>query len=754
MTNFSFYNKANDLLELLKDKNFDDKQLKKYSNKDLKLAIDVIKTAYPLYANADDKTIIDFMKDTFEIDITKKDLIEANKKEEDIYRPVNILEIKPGFTCRIESAYVNGKGEKFPYYYNHSFPTKKVDNKKYSEYFFDIWEKAKKGKATVKHSFKHRIGDKVKHNDNNSIGIIEDRRMTNNFINEYSIHWNKVWTSKVITTAGIKNKVIDIEYKPWYKEEELINQTLLEALPMKTINKTKWKKYIAVISYKLLKYKKDPNKKDNEPDKIYYYEEFEERIIIGKFCKNIQDYIEDKYKTINATSIKLIRLESYKTETQFPKKKKIATKKIRRRKSVVKIPNCHKKYGKRRSALNESSKLVCVKHVTTEVVSRIKKSEAELLVNRDDSNYTYCSKLEWRKYLNTVKENKEKLRSDLNKEGKLNRKLRRSDDKKFIRNSNLFESQKIPIKVKEQLTSIKSIQPTLINYDENGNKEQDKIHFESNVTIPAHIEYKTIYKRKLPKKIVKVTDEIVMQQNERSRKDKNVYLNKKGYKSLSELKELFAKEERRNDHYSDTEKWSKSFKILLLLATTGRLAYPEKKIDIQLKRNDIYKWAKIIITEDNNLKWDDQKIKDFIRYLRLTSHKVFEDNKKTKSKKSKQNKVFEPVKFITKIDHSKLNYNLPEENKPATFKIKGETPEPFEVRGHYKNNAIWLKDGVTKICTLKDVVSWRYNSKNEFEDILQDKGGGIKQIPIKFKWKPPESLVKFFTKRKEDKLPF
>ena len=82
MTSFSFYNKANDLLELLKDKNFDDKQLKKYSNKDLKLAIDVIKTAYPLYANADDKTIIDFMKDTFEIDITKKDLIEANKKEE------------------------------------------------------------------------------------------------------------------------------------------------------------------------------------------------------------------------------------------------------------------------------------------------------------------------------------------------------------------------------------------------------------------------------------------------------------------------------------------------------------------------------------------------------------------------------------------------------------------------------------------------------------------------------------------------
>ncbi len=401
---------------------------------------------------------------------------------------------------------------------------------------------------------------------------------------------------------------------------------------------------------------------------------------------------------------------------------------------------------------------MCVKHLPTDVVSRVRENEAKRLV-RLGKDYDYCDKSEYRKYLKLREENRAKIfnKPQLYKIGinektgeKLNRKDRRQDSQKKHRGSRLVKEQFITKVIPAEKITITSRKPTLIMYDENNNSSKE--YFIQTFIRPATKVVKRIFTSIRNFSPIKITNDVLQQRKEQSKTDKSKYEKKNNLKSLEELKKLFKNIERRNDKYSLAEKWSESFERLQLLATNGILFYPEKDIDIQLKKKDVYKWIRIIIKDEHKFKWSEEKIDDFVRYLRLTNRGVFE-KKVVKVKKVRLPKIFEVVNFMTRIDHSKLRYNLPKENESIIVNFKDADGE-LEKEGVFKEGQVYDKDGTNFMCTIRDIINWKYPGKDKFEEIIVDTGGGFIPIPIKFRWKQPESLKKFFDKIKENKLPF
>jgi hypothetical protein len=422
------------------------------------------------------------------------------------------------------------------------------------------------------------------------------------------------------------------------------------------------------------------------------------------------------------------------------------------------------KSNKKSKTIPIENKLVCVKHFPTSYVSRILHSEAEILINRN-SDYGYVNKKEWRKCRQEISHNKivnklnpvkpDKPIANYTKIGGvegigyspiiegITRRNRRSNTK-LRKHSYLVKEQKVLKIIPEETVTVKSQSPCLkvYEYDENGKETVKMVQYEHTFVKPAHTLFKRIITRILPHKEIIITDDVKLQRQERSLKDKTIYLEKKGLKSLPELYDEFKDSERRNGHYSENEKWSRTFINLYELVTTGITEIKNKVL--QLNKKSVKILVNNTIKDDHRLQWDDSKIARFIRYLRLTTHGMFEEpkvkkvrpegNKKlSKIKKPKQSAIFEVVKTIPRVDYSKLKLNPPEDNKVVFVKFNDSLGE-IEKVGQYKKD----EDAINTVtgeflCAIRDVIAWKYKEKDEYQDILIDEGGGITQVPIKYK---------------------
>lgn len=745
MTDFSFYNKAYDLIQQVISEKKDKTNIIKSVN-DLKLIIDITKDVNPLFSESDSKTITNLVKDTFSIDITEEKVIEADHMLDEIYRPVELNEIKPGITCTIESSCYKSPGTEFqeeiPFYYEHTFPVKEwygmnkeMDIINYDKEFMFIWEKAKQGKALIKNTYKYKLENKVfSVNYPNGRGTIIKRRMVpdNSIVydtpekysnkNEYLVRWantEKRWENE-------NNLRIFDDTNTYY---DMINS-----------NKTRFKRCYAIIERQDLIKGEDGN--------ISYSNPVEERVLIGTHCNNIRSYVQKLYPAY--TAIKVIR-----TEPWFHNEPR--DKKPIRRGVAKQTTNTPSKLGQRKKQEREiPSDFKYVLHASTGVVCKLSNDKAKSLLNRDNGTYTECSNVEYQNFLNKKKENKDKLlKPGPSKMGidpitkqEATRKNRRAYKQKPRRIKREYKEQFVPVIIPEKKEKVKITDSTW---------EFPFANEIKNITRPARVVLKRIFVYIKPI-VIKITDEVRLQRKERSAIDKEKFYIKKELKSLNELKEMFKDVERRNDHYSINEKWSEIFDRLYILINEARLVYVEQKIDSQLKKKDVYSWIRKIIKEEAHLKWSEEKIDDFTRYIKLTRRGVFDEEKKysprptgkrpiithkdgtthggkpykkkCKAKLPKKSVSFDVVKSITKIDYTKLRHNLPEENKPIVVKFYDESGE-MERPAIFKDNKMW--DGDTLLCTIKEVRGWHYPDKEVFEDIITDTGGGITEVPIKYR---------------------
>ena len=766
MTDFSFSNKAYDLIQQLLDEKSDKPNLIKSVN-DLKLVIDITKDVNPLFSEADSKTITSLVKDTFNIDITEEKIVEADHILDEIYRPIKITEIEPEVVCRIEGTSYKLAGTEFqeiiPFYYKHTFPikewygiSKKMDLINYNKEFEFIWEKARRGKVFVKNTYKYKLEDNVfSINYPEGRGTVIKRKMVidNSIVSYYS-------PNHPTFSYHHKNEYLvrwaNTEQR-WENENNLkILEDTNTFYDMINSNKTKFKKCYVIVQRQLLT--------KNEDDTISYSNPIEERVLIIPPCNNIKSYVRKLYP-VPFTSVKIIRIEPW-----FSNKVKEP---VRRRaiKIVEPIIRTSGKLGELKKQEREIPlDFVYVSHTPTNVVCKVTANKAKELIDRESGNYVECSKIQYQEFLNKRKENKdERLKPGLTKTGvdpitkqEATRRNRRAYKQKPHKLERGVKEQLVPVIIPEKKETIIQTTP-IFKYIKSGIGIFKKVFYgevkeKIKLVQPAKVILKRILVYIKPT-IVKITEEIKHHRRERSNLDKMRFWLKNDLKPLSELKETFKDVERRNnDHYSFNEKWSEIFDRLYILITEARLIYPEYNVNSQLKKKDVYTWVRKIIKDEAHLKWNEDKIDDFIRYIRLTCRGIFNGEKKyspritgkrpiivhkdgtthggkpykkkCKVKLPKKPVDFEVVKSITKIDYSKLKYNLPDPNKPIVIKFNDESGE-MERTVIFKDNGMWEND--VFICTVKDVTGWHYPDKNVFEDIITDTGGGITQVPIKYR---------------------
>ena len=675
------------------------------------------------------------------------------------YRTVRIDEIKPGLKCRLVGHYRNVDGESVEYYYNHTFPHGDCDNLEYNRRFMKIW---KNKSPMTKVEYAHSIGDEVSHiSDSTSYGKIKSQLWVPNndprtkyVIQENQNYYMVNWTKEPEGLA-----------QSWYSERELSSITI-PMKPEEIKSKTKKKKCIATFSFEEWNQEMYDNlvkefrgRKDLVEAQLagLLWSHLTGRILVGSH-KNVMQAIKESLRGRTVRRIKIQRTDEWSKDRKpiYKPKRKVKHKKSHIRKSsVVTIPP---QPNDGVPEIYRPGQLVCIKHVGTGVVARMKRSDAIDIVKRRGDKYMYCDKQEWRRYLKTREENKKaNFEKTLFKTGKdpisgmeANRKMRRLDKQKVHRLSRLVKEQFVPKIIQEEKVTLIDHVP-IFRYIKTGTETFKKVFFgekdvKRKLVVPAYVKIKRILTSVQPKKLFKVTSAMKDERLARSQADKDKYNKSKGYKSLSELTDMFKKEERRNDRYSSTEKWSRSFDKLLTLVTSGVLLsddqYPSA---YQLNRKGVYVAIKQIIIDEHKLKWSEEKIDDFIRYLRLTNKGIFKP-KEPKRKKRILPKVFEPSKWITKIDHSKMKYVTPDEDKNLVIKFKDELGE-LEADAVFREGDMYNRKK-DFLCPFKDVISWRYEKDKEFTNALEIEEGAIKEIPIKFRWIPTESLKKFFDKNK------
>jgi hypothetical protein len=775
MTEFSFQNKMYDLLL-----NLEEDKIEKKNNlpvvtsiHDLRLLIDIIKQEYPLYADADNKTIGNFIKDLFKLNPLERYMTIANHTDENHYRPIECFEIKPGVICRMEGTQVHGDGRKSTYFYNHQFPTKELSTKDYAKEFDTIWQKAQVGKACILNTYKFKIGDIVAHiKDPNETGTILKRlpakRSEDNKYEFIRNHYNVWWDN--ITATNEDNKIL---YESWSDEDSLIlkQKLKLEASPMKTFNINKRKVTIQFEKYSPREWlneniQKGYDKavyltllKKNTEKKEFGWIEQQKVIEIGTNVVNTLNAIRNKLQHKYHIKLKDIKNLKIIDDVYISSKKKHGKKK--RKVDTVSTPRSQtyerklifeeireKQFDLKKESLQTYTsphKLVCVKYIIPgndgiQIVTRLPKPKADYLVKNKD-NYEYATKLEWKKYLNTVKENKDKSKPGLTEIGKdhitgmpLKRYARRYEKHKQRKDSRLVKEQFIPVAVPEEEIEVNSIVPTIHTYDEDGNiTGKERLHYK--FIKPAHVILKRILRVFPTWKPAIITEQDLAERKARSEKDKALHYNKTNKKSLTELKEMFASDERRGNKFSKVEKWSTNFKRLVTLITTGN-KYTDEERKVYINKKGLFFMVSNIINLDSKLHWDNIKIADFIRYIRLTTHGVFTNDKPAKIKKQKKQIEFEPIMFATKIDASKLKYNLPDQDKKVIVLFRDGVTET-EGEGIFKENKVVHDSGDT-ICALNDILKWKYENDKEFSTIIIDEGGGFREIPIKFKRKKNE----------------
>ena len=773
MTDFSFTNRAYDLLCSLKEENIinpknETKQFRFNNINELRLMIDLIKTTYPLYANADNKTIVDFINDAFDIMPIEWQVNKANHKEP-IYRPIEIWEINPGVKCRLEGICCDTFGKEMQYYYIHTFPTKDMEPIEYNRQFMKIW---KNMNPCIENKFKFKIGDTISHkDDSDSIGYIKGRLPAGKLLpksrpyqfiqNQYSISWSNIGTNENVSISH------------WFNEEDLINNTKLEAMPMKTVVKKGKNKQVTNLVFDKELYDTLMN--------FYHYtlEEIKEKKV--GWIEETTKYIQPKRKSgkVRRHLKELKKLKRIKIHQQ-----KLATYKPRPKRYTERIQDPLGKSGKIDTVYH---KLVCVKHISTGVIARVRENLAkELVIKKNSGNYAYASKLEWRQYLklrakNIANLNPPKHTKISGTEGIGNteviegivRKNRRANNK-TRRHSRLVKEQFVPVAVPEEKVSMISRKPTLNEYD--GDILVGKMNFKTKFIIPAYVKFKRILTTIQPRKVesVIVTPEVIEQRKERSMIDKAKYLEKKNLKSLDTLKEEFANEERRNEKHSPIEKWTNIFEKLIILITQNKL-YNEKYDKIYVNSKSIPDVIKVILDEIH-IRWTKEKIKDFIRYIRLTTHSVFGIKTKSKRpiglrpiythkdgtthggkpykkpcriKKPTKQVEFETIKKVTRIDYSKLKQNLPNVNSVVYIKFNDADGE-IEKVAQFKDGDMYLPTG-DFLCSIRDVTAWKYKKDKEYQEVIIDEGGGIQEVGIKFRRKNPEHLKIYFERQKKKK---
>jgi len=779
MKNFSFTNKAYDLLQNLKEDGIikyskelpmlNDKIQSSYFSDmhDLRLIIDVVKNTYPLFANADNETILNFIKDTTGIKPIDWQINEANHIDSR-YRDIKINEIKPGFSCRLKGSYVTGLGEILPYYYNYTFPTKFLNILEYNRDFMKIW----KNSPMVINKFKFIVGDFVSHKDDpNSKGKIKGRLSATKpfpqskpwiyIPNQYSISWEN---------EGTNDKV---PLYHWFDEKVLIlNQTPLEALPMKTLHEQ---------TTNTIRKRGKPYIKTKA---IFTQEKYEADKIENGYTSD--DEAEKAHAGwVDHTTIYTGSNRKSSTERKFLRNKAKQKRKARHQYNLQQYKQRPEKYIEMVSDPNKPGKtsaitnrLICIKTASAEdVVFRVRKNKADKLINAKNSKYSYATKQEWRIYLKTKEllreknfPKKQKLTQIGGVEGEGIARSQRHKNQKIRRHSRLIKEQKVIKIIPEEKIMYSSRRPTLKVYDENDKLLKDKVHFITKFTRPAYTVFKRILTSVQPHKEIKITSEIIEQRKLQSLKDNIKYLKNKDYKCLDVLKKEFESIERRNDKFMLIEKWSKSF-ISIYKTVISTLSKSVKVAVI------------VDILKDNNLLWSDNKIYDFIRYLKLTTHGIF-TGKKIKPKRTKfeytkgmkRNKFrqefigrnvipgkkrckvknsikpveFETIKSVTRIDYSKLKEQLPNQDKLVHINIKESNENIVEKVAIFKEGVFNTVTG-EYLCRPKDVVSWKYEKDKNFKDIIIDKGGGIKKVGIKFRRKNNEELKTYFARQKAKK---
>lgn len=782
MNNFSFSNKTYDLLLSLKEENIirDTTKSMYKSVKDIRFMIDFVKSAYPIYANADPNTILSFVEEIFETRIIKSQFEMANHEEE--YVPITSIDIKPGKTYRLTSAYTKTvckkKGniykcveEKEEGYYFYTFPDKEMSLREYNDHFMKIY-KNKKPMILKQHIFKYKIGDRViSKYDINMIGSIKERyvggiwfpqtdpfRIYPNF---YKVRWDN-----------------GSSYPHFYDENE-INDVMKKSKVENSNDDTTFKSNTNKKPPIIVNVKVDGLTKKVRCDT--YIDDIKDGVkkriaTVEVFSKKTFDHLMNFYKYTSKEAIeKKVGFVKIDVEIKEPKRRKgkkysktkvqrideIKKRKVRRETKLLEY--------KQRPIIQENKKghtYKYVKKISDGSIERIEITEANRLIKKDD--YMICSNKEFREYAS-----KNKKEPIINKIGTIsvktpnseestiipaNRNVRRSENKKVRRNSRLVEEQFVPVAIAPQVIKVKSLKPTLKVYEEDkdGNKTEKMVHFTATINKPATVKLKRILVKRPNKKLLKVTKDVILQRKERAIIDRNIYLKNSKKKSLDDLKEQFKEVERRNNKFSSVEKWSDTFTKMVKLILTSKLYREDGKfignIDSKYLSSSIF----TILSSESKQTWENEKILDFIRYVRLTTHGVFEKEKPEKINKKKKIRHFKPVKFITKIDYTKLTYNKPNENKEIIVNIKIDDGEPIQKNAILTNgNEIWTAKNGEFICSFREVIGWKYVDEDcDFKDPITDNGGGIREVPIKFKEIISEDLKKFFDKLKENQFPF
>jgi hypothetical protein len=552
MTDFSFQNKAYDLLLNLAEDKLTIPKITIHSIKDLRLMVDIVKDVYPIYANVDNKSMVDFVKDIFNIGATQTQIDVANRELDEIYRPVECWEIKPGTELKIIE-------ESETWYHtfwtycdtNKIIPLDKTTPRDYSQAYMYIWQKAQQGKVFIKNTYKYGIGDTIRHRDDlGSLGIVKGRipagkplpqtRPYEFIPNNYGICWSNTGNNP------------EVPLKYWYNEDELILINKLEASPMKTKSRKKYQK----VQYKVYDPKEWLKQKVAEGyDKAVYLTLLQQNRTNGVDPKTEFGWVtKEKTQPIKVSAIR----EKNKLRRRRKHAKNLAT--------YTPRPNIilYKENGS-----FTPHPLVCVKWVITGEVARVRKNEAEKLVTRNNGNYMYVSKQEWRKY---VQDNQYPF---------INPKLSKPEGKDIMGHEYSIGNRKVRRHIKEKKYKGK---PT-----------------------------------KIWNKYVRFSEDNRL---ERSKLDQYNYFQKKGKKSLDDLKEQFKSDERRYDKFSPVEKWSRSVTQLYKTITTS-VAEVAKGIFKNLPKKGIKVIINDILKYQNKLEWSEEKIKEFVRYLRLTTHGIF-----------------------------------------------------------------------------------------------------------------------------------
>lgn len=601
-----------------------------YNVAEIRLLIDMIREAYPLYKDADIATLIDFVQDIFGVKVSDKELkeIEINLEPERIlvsnqYRPLRgCIEILPGLEYEIfnPTGSIDGKKmhygwikERFGYGITHPIS--------YNSEFMRIWEKAQLGHIRIDTKYKFKIGDTINHlKDNNLKGTIKYRIPA-------GTGWSNSRPSDVNTYAENSyliqwlNDSDKVDLKSWYDESELLihDPVKLEAMPMKTSKKEKEIIDKLKNDNPILKKVNKWPKRTKKASIIKYQHHKHGAIntitlpknvdIHNAIIKHLQSLKQDNYD-YGIISIKQVW-------------DKIADDKKRQPKPIVKPKKKKSKPSYTIHHKNDSpdlNALVCVKHEETGVVSRIPKYKAQKFVKNE--NYKYCDKTEWRKYLAIVQQKKDDKKPGLNLSepdpslgyvlNRSNRKMLNSTKgslKRYNRNVIVQRIKKLyPRKEIKQLVRVPIIKKVtkifkiwdeakekiIAKYFKYGRKLVGFKEEMQKVILPERILEKIILTRKqLPHKRPVVSKEDREQQ---SFKDKNIYLKNK----QAELKVL-------SKEYSSLANFKEG-------SLAGKKMQEIREMIVNRKPN------KDIKTEIKSLYngFDGARINKFLRYLKLS----------------------------------------------------------------------------------------------------------------------------------------